>query len=195
MQKPGAEFAWQMTLRFVVGGYWLLFSYQKWFDRSWVGEMLRNAAYDNYVPVYGAFLRNVIVPNSQIVALLVTIIEAAVGLVIILGVAIRTASIVGCMMDLNLLLTFGPSTNDFPLIFWFYFTPLLLNLQLYFDVSHEMVGLRALTTRYLSKSHASQNSRKNKTLCVWQIHSKFDILHSLLSRRRVIRGPCQPSRQ
>lgn len=136
----------------VVGGYWVFFSHQKWFDRSWVERTINTAAQGNYLPVYSQILKQLVVPNSSTLALLTTILEAAVGFMLILGILTRIAAIVGSLIDINLTMIFGfcNCTADFPLVFWFYFAPFLLNVQLIFDRSSEAFGIQTLVKRAIA---------------------------------------------
>lgn len=93
-------------------------------------------------------------PNWWTVSLVVMVLEAVVGSMILLGLFTRVAATVGVLMSLGLTLTFCfcncPWTNDFLLVFWFYFGPFLLNVQLIFDQSSESTGLqRILRSRKL----------------------------------------------
>lgn len=96
------------------------------------------------MPLYDQFLRNFVAPNSKVLGLSITIVEGSIGLLIVLGVMTKAAGVLGSFLDLNLLLTFGlcncSLSSDFPTVFWFYFAPLLLNLQLSFDRSSEVLG-------------------------------------------------------
>jgi uncharacterized membrane protein YphA (DoxX/SURF4 family) len=118
--------------------------------------MIRTAAQGNYVPLYSQVLRNFVAPNSAILALLIAIVEATVGFMIILGILTRVAATVGALMDLNLVMTFSlcncPWTNDFPLVFWFYFGPFLLNVQLIFDQSGYVYGLQTILRKFSLRS-------------------------------------------
>ena len=143
---------WQIALRLAVGIYWIYFSYSKWFDRSWVKDLLGTAAQGSYIPFYGQLLKNIALPNWGAVAIGITILEGAVGLMILLGFLTRIAAILGTLLSLNLTLTFTlckcPWTEaDFPLVFWFYFAPLLLNIQVIFDQSSNLFGLQRLVKR------------------------------------------------
>jgi len=143
---------WQLVLRIAVGGYWLYFSYQKWFDRTWVKDMLAVAAQESYLPFYREFLQTIALPNWGALALGVTIAEGAVGLMILLGFLTRIAAVAGSLMSLNLLLTFTLCTcrwtvADLPFVFWFYFSSLILNIQLIFDQSSKTFGLQKFMER------------------------------------------------
>jgi uncharacterized membrane protein YphA (DoxX/SURF4 family) len=148
MNRFAMQLAWQTILRIIMGVYWLDFSYQKWFDRTWVKNLLSTAAQGNYIPVYGTLLREIASPNWWTVSLVVMVLEAVVGSMILLGIFTRVAATIAALMSLGLILTFCfcncPWTNDFLLTFWFYFGPFLLNVQLIFDRSSESTGLRRI---------------------------------------------------
>ncbi|MDW7978274.1 MAG: DoxX family membrane protein [Candidatus Caldarchaeum sp.] len=123
---------WILLLRLSVGGFWLFFASQRWLDRSWVRELFTTAAEGNYIPLYGDLLRS-LTPSWDILVLVITLIETAVGLMIILGVYPRAAALLGAAVALNLWLTFvfcdcWWNRADAPQVFWFYFSALLLNL-------------------------------------------------------------------
>jgi len=154
MPKSSLQLAWHTILRIIMGVYWLYFSYQKWFDRTWVKDLLSTAAQGNYIPVYGTLVRELASPNWWTVGLVVMVLEAVVGSMLLLGLFTRVAATIASLMSLALILTFCfcncPWTNDFPLVFWFYFGPFLLNVQLIFDRSSRSTGLhRILKSRRL----------------------------------------------
>jgi uncharacterized membrane protein YphA (DoxX/SURF4 family) len=130
----------------------------KWFDRSWVGNLLNAAADGSYIPLYNQLLKYA-AANSGILALVITILETTIGVLILLGVMTRVGGTIGALIDLNLLLTFGFcrcswTQTDFPLTFWFYFFPLILNVQVIFDKSSRTFGL----LRILRKTHFPHGS-------------------------------------
>jgi len=136
--------AWQIVLRLTVGGYWMFFSYSKWFDRTWTHDILATAAAGNNIPLYRDLLQ-IAAPNWAAVAFFITILEGIIGALLVVGLFTRLAAVAGTLLGLNLFLTFTfcscPWTNDFPLVFWFYFGPLLLNVQLIFDKSSNVYGI------------------------------------------------------
>ena len=140
---------WSLLLRVVMGLYWLYFSSQKWFDYSWVRGLLQEAARNNYLPVYGDILRLVAESSWAALTIVLTIVEALIGVALLLGVFIRVASAVGALIDANLLLTFSfcdcPwNTTEFPLVFWFYFAPMLLNAQIALTSEYRLTLITAL---------------------------------------------------
>jgi len=137
---------WQVVVRMVVGTYWLYFSLMKWFDRSWVSDLLSSAANGNYVPGY-SYLLKFAASNSGSIAIFVTILETVIGSMILLGILTRVGAALGTALGLNLLFTFAfckCTQTDFPLVFWFYLFPIILNLQLIFDKSDKVFGLRRI---------------------------------------------------
>ncbi len=116
--------------------------------------MISTAAQGSYLPVYGQILKELVVPNSSTLALAITLVEGAVGFMLILGIQTRIAAIAGSLIDINLTMIFGfcncTWSADFPLVFWFYFAPFLLNVQLIFDRSSEAFGIQALVKRAIA---------------------------------------------
>jgi len=131
---------WSFVLRFSVGGFWLFFASQRWFDRSWVEGLFTTAAAANYLPVYGDVLRRA-AESWMYVALATTAAETVVGLMMVLGVFTRAAGTAGAFIALNLWLTFSFcdcwwNRQDAPQVFWFYFSALLLNLAVAREKTH-----------------------------------------------------------
>jgi uncharacterized membrane protein YphA (DoxX/SURF4 family) len=142
------ETAWHSVLRIVVGTYWIYFSVMKWFDRSWVRDLLNTAASGSYLPGYNQLLKYA-ASNPGSTAIVVTILETVIGLFILLGILTRVAATLGAVLGLNLLLTFAFcrcqwTQTDFPLVFWFYFFPIILNIQVAFDRSSRTFGLQRI---------------------------------------------------
>ncbi len=161
MRRERLELAWQLALRLSIGIYWLYFASQRWIDVSWVEWLLKTAADGNYVPIYGDILRMTVAWDWENLARIVTIAETAVGLMIILGILVKIAGAIGALIGLNLLTTFAFCScpwneREFPLVFWFYFAPTLLNMQLIFDKSSKTIGVARLFGRVLvaRASHA-----------------------------------------
>lgn len=148
VRQSRTEVIWQLVLRIVVGTYWIYFALMKWFDRSWVGDLLSSAANGSYLPGYSQLLK-FIAGNSGTVSLAITIVETVVGAFILLGILTRVGATIGAILGLNLMLTFVfcrcPWTqSDFPLVFWFYALPIFLNLQVAFDKSSSALGLQRI---------------------------------------------------
>lgn len=145
-----AQTIWQIVLRIVVGTYWIYFSLMKWSDRSWVSDLLSTAASGNYIPGYSQLLKYA-ASNSGSIAIAITAIETVIGVFILLGILTRVGAAIGTILALNLMLTFAfcrcPWTQDFPLIFWFYFFPIVLNVQVIFDTSSSAFGLQRIVRK------------------------------------------------
>ena len=156
---PRLHATWQLMFRIVVGLYWIYFSVMKMVDRSWVNDLLNNAANGSYIPGYSQLLK--FVSNyADPLAIVVTLVEAIIGGLILLGVATRIGAAIGAFLGANLMLTFvfckcSWTQGDFPLVFWFYFFPIVLNLELIFDSSHSSFGLW-IALRKLRHSRKSQ---------------------------------------
>jgi uncharacterized membrane protein YphA (DoxX/SURF4 family) len=133
----------------------------KWFDRSWVSDLLSTAANGSYFPGYNQLLKYA-ASNPASIALVVTILETVIGLLILLGVMTRVGAALGTFLGFNLLLTFAFcrcqwTQTDFPLVFWFYFFPIIVNLQVAFDKSSKAFGLQ----RIVEKMRLSGASKEN----------------------------------
>ncbi len=140
---------WAFVLRISVGGFWLYFASQRWFDISWVRELFTTAAYNNYTPLYGDLLRG-LVDSWLIIAYGVTAAETVIGLMLVLGIYPRLAGGAGAFIAANLLLTFSFCTcpwnaADAPMVFWFYFAAVILNLAVLRE-SHQIQILRRRTS-------------------------------------------------
>lgn len=148
------ETAWHIVLRIVIGTYWIYFSIMKWFDRSWISDLLSTAANGSYLPGYNQFLRYA-ASNPGSTAIVVAILETVIGLLILLGILTRLGATLGAFLGLNLLLTFAFcrcqwTQTDFSVVFWFYFFPIILNLQVAFDKSSRTFGLQRIVEKMLS---------------------------------------------
>ncbi|MDJ0270211.1 MAG: hypothetical protein NXY59_06685 [Aigarchaeota archaeon] len=155
MRRERLQLAWQLMLRLSIGIYWLYFASQRWLDISWVERLLKTAAEGNYVPLYGDILRATVAWSWENIARIITIAETAVGLMVILGILVNVAGAIGALIGLNLLATFAFCScpwneSEFPLVFWFYFAPILLNMQLIFDRSSEIISVTRLFRRGLA---------------------------------------------
>ena len=143
----------------MVGTYWIYFSVMKWFDRSWVNDLVSTAANSSYIPGYSQLLK-FIANYIGSLAIAITVVEAIIGVSILLGVLTRVGASIGAFLGLNLMLTFAFcrcsfAQDDFPLVFWFYFFPIILNLELIFDNSNSSFGLQEVL-------HRMRHSRKSE---------------------------------
>jgi uncharacterized membrane protein YphA (DoxX/SURF4 family) len=97
-------------------------------------------------------LRILVLPNWLLVATAVTVVESTIGLLLLLGILTRIAAGIGAFNALNLTLTFSfcrcPWVEaDFPLVFWFYLSSFLLNIQVIFDSSSRLLGVSEVLGR------------------------------------------------
>ena len=130
----------------------------KWFDRSWVNDLVSTAANGSYIPGYSELVKFASNYTGSLV-IAITVVEAIIGTFILLGVSTRVGAAIGAFLGLNLMLTFAFCRcswmqEDFPLVFWFYLFPIVLNLELIFDNSSNSFGLR----KVLRKIHHSRKS-------------------------------------
>ena len=118
---------WVVVLRLVVGVYWVYFSSQKWFDSGWVKPVLDQAANNNPIPTMRTFLMASVIPNWQILTSAQTILEAAIGIMLLVGLLTRVAGTLGAVLAFTLLATFLGSL-DAPVVVWFYLFSALMSL-------------------------------------------------------------------
>lgn len=120
-------------LRIAVGVLFLLFGQYKVFGtqftlgggfQSWINRFLADGAYPFMVPI----LQNIVLPNGTAIAFLAAYGELAIGLGLILGILVRTASVSGMVYMLALLFS-----SDYPgphAALWQYFGASLDHLVL-----------------------------------------------------------------
>lgn len=120
-------------LRIAVGILFLIFGQYKVFGtqftlgggfQSWINRFLEHGAYPFMVPV----LRNFVLSHGTAIAFLVAYGELAIGLGLVLGLVVRTASLFGLIYMLALLFS-----SDYPgphAAFWQYFGAALDHLVL-----------------------------------------------------------------
>jgi len=138
---------WLVIARELTGLYWLYFGVQKWSNYGWVQDTLRNAALNNPIPLYGEFLRNLVLPNWAFITVLETVAETLVGLGLIFGLLSRLCGVVGVLMAANLTLAMAFSFPDFALIFWYYALSLILNLTVLLSDTGRIFGLDQFIAR------------------------------------------------
>jgi uncharacterized membrane protein YphA (DoxX/SURF4 family) len=122
-------------LRIAVGIVFLIFAEYKVFGTQftlgggfqyWINTFLEGGAYPFMVPV----LRNFVLPHARAIAFLVAYGELAIGLSLVLGIAVRAASVCGLIYMLTLLFS-----SNYPgphAAFWQYFGASLNHLVLAF---------------------------------------------------------------
>ncbi len=111
-------------LRIAVGALFLIFGEYKVFGTQftlhggfqyWINKFLEQGAYPFMVPV----LRDFVLPHGTAIAFLTAYGELAIGLALVLGVMVRTASAFGLVFMMTLLFA-----SDYPgaqAVFWQYF--------------------------------------------------------------------------
>jgi hypothetical protein len=85
---------WALAVRLSTGFFWLFFASQRWFNVGWVRDLFTTAAANNYIPLYGDFLRS-LAGDWFILAAVVTAAETAIGFMMVLGVFPRVAGGLG----------------------------------------------------------------------------------------------------
>jgi len=120
-------------LRIAVGILFLIFGQYKVFGtrftlgggfQYWINRFLVDGSYPFMVPV----LRNFVLPHATPIAFLVAYGEFAIGLALVLGILVRTASLCGLVYMLSLL--FASNYPGAQAVFWQYFGAALNHLVL-----------------------------------------------------------------
>jgi thiosulfate dehydrogenase (quinone) large subunit len=163
-QESADRNAWVLAgLRIAVGALFLIFGEYKVFGtqftlgggfQSWINRFLAGGTYPFMAPV----LRGFVLPYGTSIAFLVAYGELAIGLGLVLGVLVRTASLFGLLFMLALLFS-----SDYPgphAAFWQYFGAALDHLVLAFCFAAFLFGdadrvcsLRASVLRARSAKH------------------------------------------
>ncbi len=130
-------------LRLIIGFYWFYFSSQKWFDYSWVKPILDHAAETNPIPALAGLLRDSVIPNWQIITRTETIMEAAIGVLLVIGLLTRIAGTLGAFLASGLLFAFLGSL-DAPVFAWFYILSALMSLTVSLSDAGKILGLDAV---------------------------------------------------
>jgi len=151
-------------LRIAVGILFLIFGQYKVFGtqftlgggfQSWINRFLEHGAYPFMVPV----LRNFVLSHGTEIAFLVAYGELAIGLGLVLGLLVRTASLFGLIYMLALLFS-----SDYPgphAAFWQYFGAALDHLVLAFCFAAFALGnaeQNVSIRRYLRRRAPSESS-------------------------------------
>jgi uncharacterized membrane protein YphA (DoxX/SURF4 family) len=120
-------------LRVGVGFIFLIFAEYKVFGTQftlqggfqyWINVFLQGGAYPFMVPV----LKNFVLPHATAIAFLVAYGELAIGLALVAGIMVRTASLCGLVYMLTLLFSANYPGSNAP--FWRYFGASLEHLVL-----------------------------------------------------------------
>ena len=152
-------------LRIAVGIFFLIFGEYKVFGTQftrgggfqyWINQFLSGGAYPFMVPV----LKDFVLPHGTLIAFLVAYGEFAIGLALVLGVLLRTASCFGLVFMLTLLFSScypGPGS-----VFWQYFGASLSTsvFALCFATFALSDADRALSVRSLMRGRAGENTAR-----------------------------------
>ena len=120
--------AWPSLFRFTVGVYWLYFASMKWTGVDWMKGLIESAGKANPIPGLHEILINVVAPNWYPFAILQTIGETVVGLLLLVGLATRWAGILGLLLAANLALVVAFQVQDDGFR-WLYYLAVLVNAQ------------------------------------------------------------------
>ena len=151
------------ALRIAVGVLFLIFGQYKVFGtqfslgggfQSWINRFLAEGAY----PFMAPFLREFVLPHGTAIAFLVAFGELAIGLGLVLGILVRTASACGTIYMVALL-----SSSNYPgphAAFWQYFGAALDHLVLALCFGAFALGEtdRVLSLRSFLGRHALERS-------------------------------------
>jgi len=120
--------AWPSLLRFTVGVYWLYFASTKWTGLGWMKGLMQSAGAANPIPGLREILINVVAPNWYPLAILQTVGETVVGVLLVVGLATRWAGVLGLLLAANLALVVAFQVNDDGFR-WLYYLAVLVNAQ------------------------------------------------------------------
>jgi uncharacterized membrane protein YphA (DoxX/SURF4 family) len=120
--------AWPSVFRIFVGIFWLYFASTKWQSVEWTRPLIQAAGAANPIPGLREFLVNVVAPNWFVFSVAQTIGETVVGVLLVLGLATRWASIAGLLLAANLALVVAFQVAD-PGFRWLYYLSVLVNAQ------------------------------------------------------------------
>lgn len=124
MQRADRNAQSLVFLRIAVGIFFLIFGQYKVFGtqftlgggfQGWINRFIEHGAY----PFMTGILKNFVLPHGTIVAFLVAYGELCIGLALVTGFLVRTASAFGLLFMLTLLFS-----SDYPgpqAVFWQYF--------------------------------------------------------------------------
>lgn len=155
-------------LRIAVGVLFLIFGEYKVFGTEftlgggfqyWINSFLKEGAYPFMVPV----LRDFVLPHATLIAFLAAYGEFAIGLALVLGILVRTASVSGFVYMLTLL--FASNYPGDQAVFWHYFGASLNHSVLALCFATFALGNadQALSVRpYLRKLRAGRSSPVSK---------------------------------
>jgi uncharacterized membrane protein YphA (DoxX/SURF4 family) len=120
--------AWPSLFRVAVGLYWLYFASTKWNGVGWVQGLMQSAGPANPIPGLREILTQVVAPNWFLFAIAQTVGETLVAILLILGLATRSAGVLGLLLatGLALVVAFEVKDDGFR---WLYYLAVLANAQ------------------------------------------------------------------
>src|SRR5216684_7077712 len=120
--------AWPSLFRFTVGIYWLYFASTKWTGVDWMKGLIQSAGQANPIPGLREILINVVAPNWYPFAVVQTIGETVVAILLIVGLATRWAALLGLTLAIGLALVVAFEVKDDGFR-WLYYLAVLVNAQ------------------------------------------------------------------
>lgn len=128
---------WQQSL-------WKVPPHYDWGLIHWMQEMVAHAS----IELQSALVRDLVLPNIAIFGPLVYLIELAIAVSLMLGVATRLAGLIGALMAINLWLGLYNAQGEWP---WTYMFLVILQLIYFIDPPGRSLGLDALAWRRRSE--------------------------------------------
>lgn len=104
------------------------------------------AAATNPNQTIGGILRDFVIPNWQPIIIFQTVLETAIGLLLLVGLFTRVVGILGTILASSLLLTFIGSL-DAPVFVWFYLLSAFTNLTVAISDAGRNFGLDSLLVK------------------------------------------------
>src|SRR3970040_545211 len=100
-----------LTVRFLIGFYFLRFGYQKWTGAFLAGKDLADSIHSwlpkTHPAFYKEFLETTVLPHASTFAWLVAVGEFLVGLCLLIGLLTRFCAIMGIVMNVNYVMAMG----------------------------------------------------------------------------------------
>jgi uncharacterized membrane protein YphA (DoxX/SURF4 family) len=133
------------VLRLLTGAMWwqqTLWKIPPNFDglKYWIEQEVAHAA----IPLQGALVANVVLPNLRLFGPLVYAVELVIGVSLLLGFASRAGAILGLLMGLNLWLGLYSAPGEWP---WTYMFLIIIQAWFAIDPPGRCLGADALTRR------------------------------------------------
>jgi uncharacterized membrane protein YphA (DoxX/SURF4 family) len=125
-------------LRVIMGGMWWQQSLWKIPPNYggliyWMKQMVDHAA----IPVQGAFIERIVLPNIAVFGPVVYLIEVAISVSLLLGLCSRLGAMVGAAMAINLWLGLYSAPGEWP---WTYFFLVVIQLRFVVDPPGRHLG-------------------------------------------------------